>query len=95
MPVSGGSDLKIGGVGASSVSQGPQGLALAPPRSAQRAVGDHPRTRTRVKTPFKQWVGEETAGGKGRGEQLQWKQLHLLLKKRQRGTLGEGSSNYW
>lgn len=47
-----------------------------------------------VKTPFEQWVGEAEAGGKGGGEPLQWKQLYLLLRKKQRGSLGEGSFNY-
>lgn len=42
MPVSGGSDLKIGGVGASSVSQGPQGLALAPPVPLSELLGIDP-----------------------------------------------------
>lgn len=33
--------------------------------SAQPAVGVNSGTRTRVKTPFKQWVGKAAAGGKG------------------------------
>lgn len=52
------------------------------------------REQEQVKTPFEQWVGEAEAGGKGGGEPLQWKQLHLLLRKKQRGSLGEGSFNY-
>lgn len=79
-------------MGASAVSQGSQGPAHL---SAERAVGVNPGTRTRVKTPFKQWAVEAAAGGKAGGEQLQRKQLHLLLKERQRGSLGEGSSNDW
>lgn len=47
-----------------------------------------------VKTPFEQWVGKAETGGKGGGEPLQWKQLHLQLRKKQRGSLGEGSFNY-
>lgn len=87
---SGNSESKKREVGASSISQGSPSKPILLLCEPLELIWE----QEQVKTPFEQWVGKAETGGKGGGEPLQWKQLHLQLRKKQRGSLGEGSFNY-
>lgn len=65
------------------------------PLPAQRAVGVNPRRS--IETPFKQWVGEKAAGGKGGGggnRSMETITFAAKEKKKAKRKPGRGGSNY-